>query len=229
MVRTLLPPPSTRRSGAVSVSGFRRVTVSDTTMEDNLVTTMMGGTVAGGALFFSNSGREAGSLDADLTLSSCRILRNQVPYNMAGANGGGVSASGISHVRVESTTFSGNHVEGSGGGLSLLGSGGDVKLDVQDSTFAENSASMGGGLCVVNGKSTVLGTSFSLNTASSYGGGAYLMNNTGVWSGNAFSRNAADEGAGAVFAIGSISPTFQSNTYRRNRPDAFVAQYVPPE
>lgn len=135
--------------------------------------------------FFASGGGLSAGIDANrraqLWVRNSRFLNNT-----AAMDGGGISAfvgantnSGGPAFRLESTTVSGNQAEqGVGGGAQIVQYGntnaGDVLLD--SNTFANNSASIGGGMTLLqeSGQSTLRNVTVTGNTASARVGGIAL-------------------------------------------------------
>jgi hypothetical protein len=136
-----------RTTGGIRSQGAR-VDIDDSTIDGNQAAWACGG------LFL-----EGGTCEISRTTISNNIVDNTIDYG----TGGGLCMDGSSAAIVNST-ISGNQVlgptsgqlySGRGGGISLIGSGADTVLVVENSTVCDNTAELvGGGISVYRGGTT---------------------------------------------------------------------------
>ncbi len=138
---------------------------------------------------------------ASLTLKGLTIANGKA------SSGGGASNSGA--LTINNSTFTGN-VAAEGGAVFDLGT-----LSVTNSLFSGNSASAGngGGVESTSVFTTIVGSTFSGNTATGDGGGLNLASAPTIMN-NTFSSNSAASG-GAIFLNGTVS-TMTGNSFSMN-------------
>ncbi|MEI8002026.1 MAG: right-handed parallel beta-helix repeat-containing protein, partial [Actinomycetes bacterium] len=158
------------------------VTVSDSFLHENR-----------GVGAIGRFGATAGSL----TVRDSELVDNSIAVGQFG--GGGIHvANGNAPVRIERTTFTGNHAY-EGGGLYLDTADGTANV-VLDSVFASNSSVFeGGAIHVAGGDLTISGSTFTGNHTNHSGGALYLDSGDTVIVDSSFTGNTADERAGAIF------------------------------
>jgi hypothetical protein len=152
----------------------RTLTVIDSTFSGN--SAAFGAALVNGGLLaevtnstFSanNAGRSGGGIYNEGTLN---VTNSTFSANTADFGGGIYNNAGI--VDVANSTFSGNSVRNLGGGMYSESSS---SLNITNSTFATNSAELGGGLFSGENTTNVTNSTFSANSAVSLGGGIHTQ------------------------------------------------------
>jgi len=103
-------------------------------------------------------------------------------------------------VTISNSTFANNSASSGGGGLYNY----QGTVTISNSTFASNSASNGGGL-LNTGTATISNSTFASNSASSVGGGLYNNGGTATISSSTFASNSASNGGGLYNYGGTTS------------------------
>lgn len=198
--------------------------------------------VLGGAIF-NNSNSTATIVDSSFSGNTAGTLGGAI-YNdgtvmIAGSSfsansatdGGAIFNAGT--MSISGSSFSNNTTVGGYGGAIYNATGGTTTI--VDSSFSDNTASMGGGAIVnnLNSTATITGSSFSSNTAGNGGaidnydiatitgssfsgnnafayGGAIANNGTMAIAGSSFSSNSAGSSGGAIYNTGTVSITNNS-------------------
>jgi hypothetical protein len=143
--------------------------------------------------FSSNDAQSGGGLSADSGIVS---ITNSIFANNTAVTGGGINSSYYAALTVMTSTFSGNSVSSSGGGI-LNNSASSTPLTVTGSTFSENSAQIGGG--IANTRPLILSNStFYKNSASELGGGISNSYTTATVNNSTFSDNSATYFGGGI-------------------------------
>ena len=200
--------------GAASV--LHDATISGSVISGN--STVSSYYAAGGALNIQNSGTITNSVitgnsatgDAKstggaiycgrgLTISGSTISGNSAVSSSTHGRGGALFVRATT--TIVGSTLADNHVDGNGGALLLPYVGGNVRIDVANSTISGNSASNAGGGLSVSYKPLVLRNStVASNTATNVGGGGiYFLAVGGLQMQSTIVANNA-VGAGASFA-----------------------------
>jgi len=165
------------------------------------------------------AGAGAISNNAELdTIGTIAVRGSTMSDNRAGGGrpGAAIANDGAGTVVVDGTTLSKNIAAGDGGAIS--NKAGDVT--VTGSTFAANAAHDGGAIYndgALDGRVTVRGSEFSLNSASARGG-AIEGGGTGTVTvvDGAFSKNSADDLGGAISSSDKASMTIVSSSFTEN-------------
>src|SRR5579884_298352 len=103
-------------------------------------------------------------------------------------------------VTISNSTFANNSASSGGGGLYNY----QGTVTISNCTFASNSASNGGGL-LNTGTATISNSTFASNSASSVGGGLYNNGGTATISSSTFASNSASNGGGLYNYGGTTS------------------------
>ncbi|MBQ7029228.1 MAG: hypothetical protein IJN32_03190, partial [Thermoguttaceae bacterium] len=179
--------------GGIHTDATRGVlTLTDSTVADNVATSQGGGLAGGGSetienvVFSENLASQGGGIYASgaLTATGLTIFGNTA------TDGGGLYVAGTGAATLADSTISNNAAgeTGQGGGLYVVGTG---TATLADSTISDNTAAWGGG-GIVWGTATLTNALVVENTATTSGGGFYV-------DGTATFRNAtiaANEAAG---------------------------------
>ncbi len=130
---------------------------------------------------------------ATLVLYGLTVRHGRCTGGCASGEGYGSGVVNRGTLTVVNSTFSGNGILNSGGGI--FNDGGT--LTVTNSIFSGNSASYGGGIYNNGGSLTTTDSTFSGNVNASNGGGIYNgSGSTATLTNNAFSGNTAEQGGG---------------------------------
>ncbi|MHC1725987.1 MAG: right-handed parallel beta-helix repeat-containing protein [Syntrophobacteraceae bacterium] len=207
--------------GANLTSDTGVITVTSSTFRENTSSGNVGGLFTG-----TNSGT--------INLTNCTFYRNSVS-NSGGStyfgDGGGamVYSDGTSRFNIHGNTFTGNVASGGdnpdGGGMMVYPLGENSTVTMENNTFTDNRAGLGGGGCDVRlnaGGSIAFGNNtFTGNEATTgVGGGAmiYLDNGTLAFTGNTFINNqSADNGGGIILEVWGGTATLSGNTFTSNQ------------
>jgi hypothetical protein len=215
-------------TGADSVGGGANlttdtgdITVTASTFRNNTSSGNVGGLFTG-----TNSGI--------INLTNCTFDQNRVS-NSGGStyfgDGGGAMlySDGTSQINILGNTFTRNVASGGdnpdGGGMMVYPLGASSTVTMENNTFTDNQAGLGGGGCDVRlnaGGSVVFGNNiFTGNEATlGSGGGAmiYLDNGSFTFTDNTFSNNqSAENGGGVVIEMWSGTATFSGNAFTSNQ------------
>ena len=214
-------------AGICVIGGPATVTLTDTTISQNVVTNNNGGgglylasdvvvtmtrtTVSANAAGFGAGIRVSGiaGFPATLTVNDSVITQNTVTSIPTGA-GGGIELDGAVTGLLNVVTLS-NNTGCCGAGLSFTASAGTTAtLTMLDSTITQNvSPTTGGGVYVQNGggdaTATITRTTISGNSANQ-GGGIITFGGTLTLSNVTISGNTATESGGAIYR-GPVAPT----------------------
>ena len=169
------------------------VTVSACTFTSNSVPLHYGTAFGGlGGGLYNNVGATA-------TVSACSFTGNSAtPVSISGTliNGVGGGLFNFGTATVSGSTFTSNSASNFGGGLN----NGVRRRSAR--SFTSNSAPDGGGLANVpfGGTATVIGCTFTSNSATNSGGGLF-NNNTATVIGSTFTSNSATNGGGLATAV----------------------------
>ena len=174
---------STGRGGAVNLSGEGAPIIFGCIFEDNWAET------SGGALNISG--------DTSIALTNCDFLGNS-----ASLNGGAVRSSSHS-AEFNDCTFTDNSATNNGGAL-LINFGGHT---LYNSSFASNTAAVGGAMYQADGDTLVSQGTFSSNSAG-VGGGLYVVEGTLMLTETTLRENEAIFG-GAIYSD-NTSPTLEN-------------------
>lgn len=178
-----------------AIFNYGSLTSTNDTFSGNTVAATNGGVGFGGAIVSTGRLSVIGSVFSDNTL-------------VAGYGG---AIHNLHTLAVKRATFLRN------GSASLYDGGAISTFDtasVADSTFADNTATLGGAIGHVNGKLTVTGCTFANNTGTSSGGAIENAEPLTV-ANSTFFQNGAAIGGGAIFNYGALSvasSTFADNT-----------------
>jgi CSLREA domain-containing protein len=237
LVRVVVKSCTGAGGGGIIVFGPSTLTVTDTTISQNVVP----GPSGGGGVYLSsgttatmtratisgNSGAFAGGVyvfgspasPSTLTVTDTTIAQNVVT-NVGSGGGGGIEFNGATTGTMNRVIVSGNSAQ-SGGGIVVAGSAGSpATLTLADSSIAQNvSASTGGGVYVVGGSNataTISRTTISGNSANQGGGvtsfGTVNLSNATI------SGNTSTGSAGAIVkggpgtAVTLVNVTIASNS-----------------
>ena len=151
-----------------------------------------------------------------LSVAKCSFHGNEVV-----GNGGAIAVDGVSAADVVNCTFSNNRAIGSRASPSSTGLGGAVyakgvqasafKLYVENSSFSNNSADVGGAIMQSLSTANIVASNFTYNNAITGSGGAWYCDvNVGylLVSGSFFQGNNADGNGGAIFVRSVSSASF---------------------
>jgi hypothetical protein len=223
-------------SGNVTTNGSRgggisgdTLTISGSTISENIATNGSGGGIAGGAVTVTSStisGNSANGNGGGILATVATILGSTINGNLAGV-GGGIWASNLTAI---GSTISGNSA-GSGGGIagntvtvtsstiltnSAIDAGGGISADiatVTSSRISYNSEASGGGIA---GRALTVAISTISNNSADFGGGIdgdilTLIDST-------VSDNLADDDGGGIFNRGGVDNVIAitNSTINRN-------------
>jgi len=120
--------------GGISCIGYSRMTITDSTIDDNIAR------IDGGGIFFSTS---------TTYINNCIIRNNTTLY--ANGNGGGIAFKGSGNETAEITNciFNGNTSISDGGGIFFWGKDINDKMYITNCTITNNSGEIGGGVYYV--------------------------------------------------------------------------------
>ena len=188
-------------------------------------------TIAGAGGGVTMDGRGAGSVliadDADVTLSNLTLTHGNGsgvddPGGPAGANGGGISATGstltIDHCRIVA-----NNADDQGGAIHAA----ESDVTVTDSTLANNTSAEGGGGIDTDEDVdlTVIGSTISGNTTGPHGAGIEAFDGTLVLADSTVGNNAvtatADFRSGGGIWAGLADVSITNSIIRNNRSTQF--------
>jgi hypothetical protein len=184
-------------------------TISGLTLTDGMTSSGSGGAI--NAALNDSLGTNS------LTLSDDVITGSHSTSTSTGAGGGGIQAflTSSDSLTIAGSTISGNGAF-NGAGLQQYGAG---QVAITDSTFSDNTASIGtslgsGGGALLEGMTTVTDSTFSGNSAAT-GGGVYVAASAGAtFTGSTFSDNTATaptnfntSGGGMFVNTGTVSIT----------------------
>jgi predicted outer membrane repeat protein len=128
------------------------------------------------------------------------ILNTLAVVGGGSTSGGGIRISGINggttQVTLLNCRLTGNSASALGGAIYCAGN-----LDIENSSFSDNSSRAGGGLHVAGGMVHVLNTTFSANSASAEGGGVY-NHGTLTLQNSVITGNTATVGGGIFSIVG---------------------------
>lgn len=215
-------------TGSSSVGGGANL-ASDTGVITVTASTFMYNTCSGnvGALF-------VGTNSGIINLTDCTFDQNTVSNSDGSTyfgDGGGAMlySDGTSQINVRGNTFSNNVASGGdnpdGGGMMIYPLGEDSTVIMENNTFTDNSAGLGGGGCCVRlnagGVATLSNNTFTGNQAT-VGSGAgvilYMDNGSFTFTGNTFSSNQSGEnGGGAIIEVWHGTATLSGNTFTSNQ------------
>ncbi len=206
---------TTSQGGGVRVENGAIVTMTNVTVTMNTAT-------GGGGINVASSGT--------LFLIDSLVTNNTV--SSSGGDGGGINVSS-SNVVIRGTTVSGNTLQtvgsATGGGINIVTSSAMGSppsfVRIENSTFNNNSAQLGGGVYLSGGgtlrmaNSTVSGNMTSTTDATvSNGGGVYMNLGTGIITNSTIAGNTAGgTGAGGgIYTTGSGSATLVNSIVADN-------------
>ncbi len=187
--------------------------------------------------FANVGGLYAGTVSGTIQLLQSTFDSNQVsntgPHVHYGDGGGAMLYSdGTSDITVSENVFTGNSGSGNsadstpdGGGIMTYQLGISSILTVDNNSFIDNQAQLGGGGCFskfnISGRAVFRNNSFESNqTVVSNGGGAYLQFNDGelTYTGNTHRNNqSAEDGGGAWINQIAGTADIYSNTFISNQ------------
>jgi hypothetical protein len=197
------------------------ITVTASIFRDNTSSGNVGGLFTG-----TNSGI--------INLTNCTFDQNSV-LNAGGStyfgDGGGAMlySGGTSQINIRGNTFTGNVASGGdnpdGGGMMVYPLGAASTVTMENNTFTNNRAGLGGGGCDVRlnaGGSVIFGnntfTGNQATVASGAGAMIYLDNGSLTFTNNTFSNNQSGEnGGGVVIEMWSGTATLSGNTFTSNQ------------
>ena len=189
-----------RTGGAIEIVSATRVTISDSTFENNRVTnTNTGGNsrASGGAIAFSGTSQNVNIVGN--TFTNNRATGGAT--NQANRVGGAIYfTGGMNYLLIDDCIFIQNTANRDGGAVMFSG---DVSnIHFVDSTFTDNTATYGGALMFNNNvvNSDVIGCTFTHNTANGFEGGAidYYNNVQNVTISSTFINNIGSKSGPAV-------------------------------
>ena len=194
---------STKTAGAICVHTNAQLTVSQYTFTENKATNGRAGAIA------VNSGALA-------------TLENNGFYKNEAAGSGGVLASDggkISVVNCEMGKENAGNIAGDKGGAILVTGAGEVALkataDAELNALSNNSAIIGGAICVYNGQVSAENYTMSGNYAKKSGGAVYVEAGATLSSSACtFEGNESVKSGGAVYTAGALTDI--DSTYRAN-------------
>jgi predicted outer membrane repeat protein len=206
--------------GIFAVGGPATVTVTDTTITQNVVTgaggggglyltsdvvmTMTRATVSANAAGFGAGIRVFGSAASPSTVTvTDSVITQNVVTNIPAGGGGGLELDGAITATLNRVTVSNNSGAGGAGILFSGSTGSAAMLTVVDSTFTQNvSPSSGGGMYLQSGggdaTATITRTTISANSANQ-GGGVSLFGGKVTFSNATISGNTATDSGGAIY------------------------------
>lgn len=192
-------PPFTDPAGGggIFASANPTITITDSTVSNNIVNCVNNPACGGGGLRGGSS----------ITVTNSTFSNNTVNCNASSPCGGGGIANYAS-LTITNSTFSGNSTASDGGGIDN-----HATVNITNSIFSGNSAAYGGG---INNHSTLTVTDSTLsgNSATGNGGGIYNQN-TLTLTKSTLSGSSANYGGGVYTAVGSImsaeNSTFSGN------------------
>lgn len=155
-----------------------------------VIAALCGLTITGGFGHAHGGGINA-DFGANTTIVDCSVSGNQT----LGADGAGISASGV--IKIGNSTIEGNigNSGGIGGGLSFTEGS---QASVVNSTISQNSAQFGGGVVIDNGFASFVNSTISDNTTLGNGGGILIGGTNAVLnlSLSTITNNSASSGSG---------------------------------
>lgn len=140
--------------GSLFVLNGSTLTIRDTTIDSN--------TAAIGAAIWASDENTKVIIERSVISNNVGIGPN--------AFGGGVFLNLGADMDIVDSTISGNTVDGFGGGILTGADGGESLLEITSSTIANNVATVGGGIDVLDGTLTLKNSTVSKNNASFVGG-----------------------------------------------------------
>ena len=222
--------PMPGNGGGLHVSGIANVTIDSGSVFGNSAATEGGGLwnqagsrliIQNGTLIqaneaFGNAADEGGggiyNNGGDVVVSTSQIVGNVARGTLG--SGGGIFSNG-GYITIQSTSLTGNEAERAGGAIEVAASTAATRLQIMDSTIANNSAlgtgtapGNGGGIHL-SGSTTarIVSSQISGNLAAAEGGG--LWNGTGIVTitgatmidSNTAQGSASDEGGGGIYNV----------------------------
>ena len=210
---------ATQAGGGLRFWRSPRVSITGSTITDNLANTLDGGgidnqgaqvTIDQSYIEHNTAARHGGGIQNQGTLT---ITNSSIALNTASQyHGGGINNNGLLTVR--QSTFSGNSATEAGGAIF----NGNGTLALANNRIEGNVAGKygGGGIYVENGSYTIAGSTFSQNTTKDNGGGLFAINSSGIISQSLFYTNTAEDWGGGLGIWGGYATVWESDI-RENR------------
>ena len=197
------------------------ITVTASIFRDNISSGNVGGLFTG-----TNSGI--------INLTNCTFDQNSVVNSGGSAyfgDGGGAMlySDGTSQINIRGNTFISNVASGGdnpdGGGMMVYPLGATSTVTMENNTFTNNRAGLGGGGCDVRlnaGGSVIFGNNIFTGNQATIGSGAgamiYLDNGSLTFTDNTFSNNQSGEnGGGVVIEMWDGTATLSGNAFTSNQ------------
>lgn len=210
---------ATQAGGGLRFWRSPRVSITGSTITDNLANTLDGGgidnqsalvTIDQSYIEHNTAARHGGGIQNQGTLT---ITNSSVALNTASQyHGGGINNNGLLTAR--QSTFSGNSATEAGGAIF----NGNGTLALTNNRIEGNVAGKygGGGIYVENGSYTIAGSTFTQNATKDNGGGLFAINSSGVISQSLFYTNTAEDWGGGLGIWGGYATVWESDI-RENR------------
>ena len=161
-----------------------------------------------------------------LTIVSSTIDGNTAQHG-AGAE---LQTAGSGPVLIESSTFSNNVANSTGGGLTVWGGGGaDGAVMIVNSTFAGNQATnlYGGGLHIdLQDSATIINSTFALNHAKTVGGGIRLSQSTTTLQNSIVAGNSIETASNSEIEIEGAFTSASNNLFGQHETNQLGVQTV---
>lgn len=209
---------ATQAGGGLRFWRSPRVSITGSTITDNLASTLDGGgidnqgaqvTLDQSYIEHNTAARHGGGIQNQGTLT---ITNSSIALNTASQyHGGGINNNGLLIVR--QSTLRGNSATAAGG--ALFNGNGTVTL-TNNRIEGNVAGKQGGGIYVEGGSYTIAGSSFTQNSTKDNGGGFFALNSSGVISQSLFYTNTAEDWGGGLGIEGGYATIWESDI-RENR------------
>lgn len=204
---------ATQAGGGLRFWRSPRVSITGSTISDNLANTLDGGgidnqganvTVEQSYIEHNTAARHGGGIQNQGALT---ITNSSIALNTASQyHGGGINNHGLLAVR--HSTLSGNSATAAGGALF----NGNGALALTNNRIEGNVAGKsGGGVYVEGGSYTITSSNFSRNSTKENGGGLLALNSSGVISQSLFYTNTAANWGGGLGIWGGYATVWESD------------------
>lgn len=177
-------------SGGAIYTGAMVLVISDTVFEENTAAKY------GAAIYYAGANEKEGVYD--LTCDNVTFADNSVS-----ATGGAIYMNGGATAQMENVVFTSNTAPNNGGAIYLT----DGHAKIVNGSFSENSANLGGAVCLTSGATIDMdGGSFTENSSVGEGGAVYLSNTaSAVFNKITATRNCSDNGGFAYVTEATLT------------------------